>query len=191
MARAILEYSDDPAGDGGGNPTAPDPTAPPGSVNNPTPTSANAKLAKMVFGTSTLFTTDEIRAAGGPWSKFKVRITSVNNSGRSEAVDYTYSVQEQAPSVPTAFSAADGAGSSVITWRNPIDNNFGWTRLYRSASADFNAAVQVGGDITGGLGAVQSVNDAPGAGTFYYFVRAFSNSGLPSPVVGPDKAVIS
>jgi len=192
MARAIIEQDYGDPGDGGGNPTPSDPTAPAGSVNNPTTTSPNSKLAKMVFGTSTLFTADEIKAAGGPWPKFKLRVTCLNNSGRSEIVEYTYSDVEQAPTSPTRFSVADGVGSSNVTWRNPIDNNYGWTRLYRSNTTNFADAVQIGGDIVGGLGAVQTVNDAPGAtGTYYYFVRSFSNSGLASPVVGPDSAVIS
>lgn len=97
-----------------------------------------------------------------------------------------------APGPATALSAADGAGESVVTWRNPTSTNFGYARLYRGTSTDFGAATLVGGDRPGGLGEVvtATVTGLP-PGTAYFWVRAFSAAGVPAAPTGPDSAAIS
>lgn len=95
------------------------------------------------------------------------------------------------PSDPSDFAAADGTGSSVVTWRNPVSTNFGYVRLYRGTSAVFGSAVQVGADIPGGLGELKSVTDTVGASTYYYWLRAYSTAGTAGTLLGPDTAIVS
>ena len=95
------------------------------------------------------------------------------------------------PSDPSEFAAADGTGSSVVTWRNPVSTNFGYVRLYRGTSAVFGSASQVGSDIPGGLGELKSVTDTVGAGTLYYWLRAYSTAGTAGTLLGPDTAIVS
>lgn len=95
------------------------------------------------------------------------------------------------PSDPADFSAADGTGSAVVTWRNPVSVNFGYVKLYRATSSDFGTASQVGSDISGGLGAIVTVTDTVAAGTYYYWIRAYSTGGTPGDLIGPDSAVVS
>lgn len=96
-----------------------------------------------------------------------------------------------APAPATNLSAADGTGSSVVTWRNPSTSNFSYVRLYRGATTSFGSAAQIGGDILGGLGEVMTVTDAVAAGTYYYWVRAYSGAGVAAVPTGPDSAVVS
>ena len=96
-----------------------------------------------------------------------------------------------APAPASDLSAADGVGSSVVTWRNPTGANFSYVRLYRGTSTTFAAATQTGGDIPGGLGEVMTRTDTVAAGSYYYWVRAFSGSGIPASPTGPDAAVVS
>lgn len=97
-----------------------------------------------------------------------------------------------APGVVTDVAAADGTGSSDITWRNPTSVNLSYLKLYRATSASFGAASQIGSNIPAdGLGAEQTINDAVAAGTYYYWVEAFNAAGDGSGEVGPDSAVVS
>jgi len=96
-----------------------------------------------------------------------------------------------APAPATALSAADGTGSSVVTWRNPNSSNFSYARLYRGTTTSFGAATLIGGDRVGGLGEIISVTDTVAAGTYYYWVRTFNLSGVGSTPTGPDSAVVT
>lgn len=95
------------------------------------------------------------------------------------------------PSDPADFSAADGTGSATVTWRNPVSINFGYVKLYRATSSDFGTASQVGSDISGGLGAIVTITDTLTAGTYHYWIRAYSTGGTPGDLIGPDSAVVS
>lgn len=95
------------------------------------------------------------------------------------------------PSAITSFSAANGAGSSVVTWRNPTSANFGFTRLYRGTSTVFGSASQIGGDLPGALGEVVDYTDTVAAGTYYYWVRPYSTAAVSGSLVGPDSAVVT
>jgi hypothetical protein len=96
-----------------------------------------------------------------------------------------------APSAVTAFSAADGTGSSVVTWRNSTSSNFSYVKLYRGASTSFGSASQIGSNITGALGEVKTVTDTVGAGTYYYWVRPYSAAAVAGSLVGPDSAIVT
>lgn len=96
-----------------------------------------------------------------------------------------------APAAPTNVAAADGTGSSVVSWRNPTTANFAYARVYRATSSSFGAAVQVGSDLPGGLGENWTLTNTVAAGTYYYWVRAFNAGGVGSTPTGPDSAVVS
>ena len=96
-----------------------------------------------------------------------------------------------APAPATNLSAADGTGSSVVTWRNPSSANFSYVKLYRGTTTVFGSASPIGTDIAGGLGEVMTVTDTVAAGTYYYWVRAYSAADVGATPTGPDSAVVS
>lgn len=99
---------------------------------------------------------------------------------------------DQILSAPTAFAATGGSGSASISFRMPTEASLGWAQLYRATSSSFGSAVQVGSDIVGGLGEVMAITDSPlSSGAKYYWVRAFTSSGTPSPLVGPITVTVS
>ncbi|HQS96680.1 hypothetical protein [Novosphingobium sp. 28-62-57] len=112
-------------------------------------------------------------------------------SAWSPAESLSTSTTSSPPSDVADFAAADGTGSSVITWRNPVSTNFGYVRLYRGTSAVFGSASQIGGDITGALGEAKSYTDTVAAGTYFYWVRPYSTGGIAGTLEGPDSAVVS
>jgi hypothetical protein len=97
-----------------------------------------------------------------------------------------------APAPVTAVTAAGGAGKATISWRNPTSSNFNYARVYRAPSGQtFANAVQVGGNMVGGLGATQSYDATGSAGSYLYWVRSFSTAGTPAAPTGPVAATVT
>lgn len=96
-----------------------------------------------------------------------------------------------APSPSTNLTATGAAGSATVSWRNPTSSNFSYTRVYRGTSTSFGSAVQIGSDIVGGLGQVQQITDTVAAGTYRYWVRAYSTADIPANPTGPATATVS
>ena len=96
-----------------------------------------------------------------------------------------------APAPVTELTATGAAGAAAIAWRNPTSSNFGYVRIYRGTTSSFGSASQIGGDITGGLGQVQQITDTVAAGTYYYFVRAYSTAGVAASPTGPQSATVT
>lgn len=109
----------------------------------------------------------------------------------SDPESISTSTTTSAPSAVANFSAANGTGSSVVTWRNPVSTNFGYVRIYRGTTTSFGSATQIGGDITGGLGENKSYTDTVAAGSYHYWIRPYSTGGVAGALVGPDGAVVS
>jgi hypothetical protein len=95
-----------------------------------------------------------------------------------------------APSPPSGVTATGHTGNAVIGWTNPV-SNFSYARVYRGTTSTFGSASQVGGDIVGGPGASQTFTDTVAAGTYYWWVQAFSAAGTGSGPAGPHSAVVS
>lgn len=95
-------------------------------------------------------------------------------------------------SAPTALFASGDTGEATVSFRMPTENNLSYARLYRATSSNFGSAVQVGGDIVGGLGEVVTRTDSGlSAGTKYYWARAFDGAGEPSALAGPATAAVT
>lgn len=91
-----------------------------------------------------------------------------------------------APKAPTELKvAAHDGGGEDISWRNPTSSNFAFSRVMSNATDDFATATQVGADLPGGLGQVQSITDSAGTSTTYYWVVAYSSAGAASNPTGP------
>lgn len=113
----------------------------------------------------------------------------VSDWSATELVDT--STAALAPAPASALAAADGAGSSVVTWRNPTSANFSYAKLRRGTTNVFSASAVIGADHYGGLGEIMSVTDTVAAGTYYYWVVAYSGSGVAATPAGPDSAVVT
>lgn len=82
-------------------------------------------------------------------------------------------------------------GVARVTWRNPSSSNFSYARVYRGTTNVFGSSVQVGGNQLGGLGALDTYDDNPGAGVFYYWVRSFNAAGTAGTVSGPLSVTVT
>jgi hypothetical protein len=102
------------------------------------------------------------------------------------------STAAEPPSVPTGITATGGEDSATIGWRNPSSFNFSTARVYRAASgAGFGAAVAIGTDLVGALGAIMAYVDAGiGAGAYDYFVVGKNAAGVASSPDGPATATV-
>lgn len=96
-----------------------------------------------------------------------------------------------APSPATDLVATGGPGQAVVDWRNPTTSNFSYVRIYRGATVNFGDAAEIAGPLAGGLGATQSFTDTVAAGTYNYWVRAFSDAGIPATPTGPAGATVT
>lgn len=98
---------------------------------------------------------------------------------------------EIAPGPPTDLAATGGAGSAMVSWRNPTSTNLDHLLLYRGTSTSFGSASPVGAPIVGGVGEVMGVTDTVSAGTYRYWVQAFNANGDGSGPVGPVTATVT
>lgn len=93
---------------------------------------------------------------------------------------------------PTALSATGAAGQADASFAMPTSASLAYARLYRTTTASFSGAVQVGSDITAAPGALVSRTDSGlAAGTYYYWARAFDGSGGASALTGPVAATVT
>lgn len=99
---------------------------------------------------------------------------------------------DTAPSVPTSVSVSvseEDATQATVAWRAPDSENYYVGRVYRGTTNDADAASSV--DTVPGLPrASYTSDDAPGTGTFYYFVSAANGSGVESARVAAGSVTI-
>lgn len=86
------------------------------------------------------------------------------------------------PAAPTGFARVGTTGVN-LTWINPPDN-FWKARLFRGTTTNFADASFVK-DVSGLAGEKSSATDAPGAGTWRYWVVALNGSSVASLPAGP------
>lgn len=96
-----------------------------------------------------------------------------------------------APGPVTNLAATGAAGTAEIEWRNPTTSNFSYVRVFRNTTTDFGTAVDVSGPVAGGLGAITTFTDTVAAGTYQYWVRAFSDSDVGATPTGPAAATVT
>ncbi|MEO7467898.1 MAG: hypothetical protein ABIV36_12850, partial [Sphingobium limneticum] len=89
------------------------------------------------------------------------------------------------------LTVAPATGSAAVAWRNPTSASFGYSNVYRGTTNVFTAATQIAGPIVGGLGQVQQITNTVAAGTYYYWVRAFDNDGVPADPTGPVSGIVT
>lgn len=87
------------------------------------------------------------------------------------------------PSAPTAFARVGTTGVS-LKWTNPAAN-FWKARLFRGTTTNFADASYVKEVGINQSGAEVTTTDAPGAGTWRYWVVALNGSSVASPAAGP------
>lgn len=93
---------------------------------------------------------------------------------------------------PDNVAAIGAVGHATITWRNPASYNFSYVEVFRGSSTDpFSSAVAISGELTGGLAQNMSYQDDHSAGTFRYWVVAYTASDEASIPTGPVTATIT
>lgn len=90
---------------------------------------------------------------------------------------------------PIEFDTSLAGSTVTVSWRNPASGTYFRTRIYRGATADFFAAVQIASRM-GALGEEMSLTDTPGAGTWHYWVQAENADGDPSDPLGPSSETV-
>lgn len=93
-----------------------------------------------------------------------------------------------APAAPTELAAVDSAGTVTVSWRNP-DTDYYRTRVYRGTTNIFADATQIA-TVKGMAGETDSYDDAPGTGTWYYWVDAQNASLVASAETGPVSVTV-
>lgn len=112
-------------------------------------------------------------------------------SAWSATVEVSTSTEEIAPGQPTDLAATGGAGSAMVSWRNPSSLNLDHLILYRGTTTSFGSATPVGSPIVGGVGEVMGVTDTVAAGTYRYWIQAFNANGDGSGPTGPVTATVT
>lgn len=125
----------------------------------------------------------------------EVEVAYVVGDGRyspwSAAATVDTSTAGLAPGAVTEFDVTPGAGEATIDWRNPTSANFSYVKVYRSTTAVFADAAQVGGDIFGALGAVMQAVDTVAADDYWYWIRPYSGADVAGELTGPIAAVVT
>ncbi|QIB32631.1 hypothetical protein [Ancylobacter pratisalsi] len=103
----------------------------------------------------------------------------------------TATADSAAPAAPVITSLS-GTTSASITWKMPNSPNVVAARVYRGPTGAFPGP---GGDISGPIygapNALGSYDDSPGAGPWYYWVKAENGSGVQSAADGPETITLS
>lgn len=122
-------------------------------------------------------------------AEYRFRLRAQSNGANSEWTGYvteTIAADAVAPGDPTALASSVSSPSSVqITWTNPNSPNLFRTVLYRNTANDFNTATSI--YIAYGGIAEGRIYDDTGLGPleYFYWVRSFNASGVPSSTIGP------
>lgn len=101
----------------------------------------------------------------------------------------TIAGQSKVPRVTELIADVDGT-DVTLSWRMPSQQEWGYVQPYRSATNDFDDAAPLGDAIIAAQGEPWSIVDAPGTGTFYYWVQTFDVFANAYPAVGPVEAVV-
>ncbi len=131
--------------------------------------------------------------ADGTEYRFRLRTKSNGaNSLWTSYVNKTTTSDAVAPGDPTALNSSTTSPSSArITWANPNSPNLFRTVLYRNTANDFNTATPVY-IAYGGIAEGRTYDDTGiAAFQYYWWVRSFNASGVPSNVVGPTSQDLS
>ena len=144
---------------------------------------------------------DTRTATSGPIDSgvsYEVQVRSSTIGGRKSDWSDPEALTPEAAAVLTALgppadlAAIGGAGEAAIRWRNPVQPGFAYAQVFHGASADFDSASQLGGDVAGALGELMEVVDSGlAAGTEYYWALAFDGAGNPSTLAGPVSVTIT
>lgn len=124
----------------------------------------------------------------------EVQVSYRTGDGRISAwstpeFDVTADTATLAPGPATDLTATGGVGEVTIDWRNPISSEFSYVRIYRAVTLDFIDATEIAGPLAGALGAFETFTDTVAAGTYNYWVRAFSSAGIGAVPTGPQEAI--
>jgi len=131
-----------------------------------------AGLASYSTVASTLF--DSTIVGGQHFSYFRISGHGSNNAVVMSVADSGYSVDNLAPAAPQSMSFHEAVGKVVLEWSEPVDADFNYFAIYRSASSGFTP----GEENRLGFSTENAFEDESVAiGTYYYVISAFDFSG--------------
>ena len=119
---------------------------------------------------------------GGAAYEFRARherVSPAKNGEWSDIVTRTATVDTTAPGVPTGLTTTLSGASVFVAWVNPAGANIYGARLYRHTSNVPASATLVTTRYAGG-GVAQALEDAPAAGTYWWWVAALNENGVES-----------
>lgn len=115
-----------------------------------------------------------------PWSATATVVTSED------------AIVPSAPFDVAAIEASLSPPTATVSWRNPTSSVFRYSIVFRATSSDFNTAVDVSGQLPGGLGEAVSFDDElPANGDYWYWVQAYNTGGDGSGPTGPVAVTVS
>lgn len=89
-----------------------------------------------------------------------------------------------------AFDVGSSPSAASVSWRYPVQT-FGWVQLRRNTVDDFGTAVDVGGPMIGGLGAMEEIEDLVAPDDYFYWVQSFAVDGTPGAIAGPAGVTVT
>ncbi|QUT07908.1 hypothetical protein KFK14_11265 [Sphingobium phenoxybenzoativorans] len=101
------------------------------------------------------------------------------------------SVAGNDPEPATNLVVTGGSGSATVSWRNPTNSDFEYSKIYRGTTNVFGSATVIAGPLAGALGQVQQINDATSPGTKYYWIESYTDEDIPADPTGPVSGVIT
>lgn len=139
--------------------------------------------------------TDSLSAVFGPVAdgayQVQARWTGALNAAGAWTFPYVEVDTTTAVPPPTELSAVRSGANVTVSWRNPNIASFSRARVWRATGTNpFSSAVEISLQY-GSPNTVYSFVDAPGAGTWRYWVTAVNGSGTASPPVGPASVTVT
>jgi hypothetical protein len=151
----------------------------------------NAWSMMTVASTRDQATSDVL--AGGQAYVVQIKVSAGPQAQGNWSADYNITVTGTVTMpAPEAFDSLLDGSNVLLSWRNPNTPTFRAAHIYRAAGAGaaFSSSADLLGPIYGSPNQVMTITDAPGTGTWRYWVTAERTESLMSAPVGPETVVV-
>lgn len=128
---------------------------------------------------------------------YDVQVRAITNSGRGSdwkpdtPISVTARVDPTPPGMVTGVNATGGSGVVDISWTAPNSPNYFATVIYRNTANDFGTASLIVTEYGAPNNADSWQDSGLSAGTFYYWLVAVNQSGVPAAEVPTGAVTVS